>query len=136
MAFVERNATALACIRRNLETLGVPPSDYVVVPADVGAFLAAPAAFLPGGDFAATFAASTDVIFADPPYDTPWYDEAVAKLEASGLCAQEGLAVIEMAQGRELHGVMGSPWELSDERKYGKTRVELWRRGIHAGETE
>ena len=128
VAFVECDARALACIRANLRDLGVPAEQAVVVQADAAEFLRRPAAFLADGAFAANFAASTTLIFADPPYDSAWYDVAVELVEGSGLCAAEALAVVEMGQGREMPDAADAPWGREDERKYGKTRVEFWRR--------
>ena len=129
VVFVEKNPTALSCIAGNLGALGEKGDNVAVVKADVAAFLANPSAFLTRSVGATDLAASIDVIFADPPYDSAWYDDALVLLEASGLCKAETLAVIEMAHGRELAAPPGSPWRLEGERKYGKTRLELWRRG-------
>jgi len=127
VGFVERNAQALACIRKNLAELKIPADQAIVVEADVSDFLRRPAAFLAAA-FHAKFAASTTLIFADPPYEAAWYDGAIAQVEASGLCATETLAVVEMAHTRELPDAGLTHWEKSGDRKYGKSRVELWRR--------
>jgi 16S rRNA (guanine966-N2)-methyltransferase len=128
--FVEKNPTAVSCIRANLAALGETGANVAVIVADVPEFLRAPRAFLAGSDGTGVLAASADIIFADPPYDSAWYDAALPLLEASGLCRAETLAVVEMAHGRELTGPAELPWEREGERKYGKTRLELWRRGI------
>ncbi|MCA2959390.1 MAG: 16S rRNA (guanine(966)-N(2))-methyltransferase RsmD [Silvanigrellales bacterium] len=130
VAFVEKNPTALSCIRKNLTTLGENGTNIRIVAADVVAFLKNPSATFADPDGRDVFAASTDIIFADPPYDSAWYDEALSLLESSGLCHAETLAVIEMAHDRELAANDTVPWEREGERTYGKTRLEFWRRRV------
>lgn len=126
---VERAPEALAALRANAAALGIDASTLHIVPTNVEAFLASPSTFLPPGFLQANVAASIDVVFADPPYEASWYDGAITLLEASGLFRAHALAVVEMAHGREMPAAPGSPWTREDDRKYGRTRVEFWRKG-------
>lgn len=128
VSFVEKNPTALSCIRKNLTAIGETQNNVVVCSADVSLFLKSPTALFASQDTRNVFAASTDVIFADPPYESAWYNEALHLLEASGLCHSATLAVIEMAHTRQLLADDTLPWDLEGARTYGKTRIELWRR--------
>jgi 16S rRNA (guanine966-N2)-methyltransferase len=83
---VERDRSALAAIRTNLEVLG-PDAHVEVVPRDVGRFLASGPP--PDGGF--------DLVFVDPPYDTP--DEEItgilAVLAAPGWLAPDAIVSVE-----------------------------------------
>lgn len=131
--FVEKNPKALAVLKRNLEAIKAPPDTFTVVPADVDEFLMRPNAFMRAKSAHESFAASINLVLADPPYALGWYDGAIPRFEASGLCASDCLAVFEMSHGRQLPLPPDAPWERIDERTYGKTRLELWQRNHGEG---
>lgn len=128
VVFVESHPEALRCLKKNLETLRVPPQNYFIANCAVESFLnSAVRRSIPGWR-EADFAASMDLIFADPPYALTWYNEAMNHLESSGLCAQECLAVVEMSSRQPSAIAQTPPWELFDHRVYGAARLEFWRR--------
>ena len=128
VVFVEKNAAALNILQKNLDHVQAEKNSYTVVNADVESFLQNPQKYLARHPQGESFAASIHLIFADPPYALDWYDRAIAQFEQARVCASNCLVVLEMAHGRELLVPQDSLWHREDERKYGKTRLELWRR--------
>ena len=62
---------------------------------------------------------SFDVIFADPPYDMKWMSELPTILSARKSVLKEGgIIVLERSVSEPLN-LEGTPWELTDERRYG-----------------
>lgn len=128
VVFVEKNAKALNILQKNLDHVQAEKKSYTVVSADVEAFLQNPQMYLNRAGVGESFAASINLIFADPPYALDWYDRAIAQFEQGRLCAEDCLVVLEMAYNLQLLLPEQSLWQRKDERKYGKTRLELWRR--------
>jgi 16S rRNA (guanine966-N2)-methyltransferase len=107
---VDKDFGAEVAIRANLETTGFD-DDARFQRSTVAAFLAAPVAEAP-----------FDVVFLDPPYDTPAAEvsAALAALAAAGLVAPGGTVVIE----RPRHGeplALPEGWGIEKERAYGDT---------------
>jgi 16S rRNA (guanine966-N2)-methyltransferase len=144
VVFVEQNKEALKALRANIQALGILESQALVVPCSVEAFLQNSQAYLQPPKAQESFAASAELIFADPPYDSPWYSEALKALVQSGLLSKNALCVLEMsgsrpksdigpeenmphAEGSTREGASTQKWECESRRKYGKTRVEFWR---------
>jgi 16S rRNA (guanine(966)-N(2))-methyltransferase RsmD len=126
--FVEAHPEAFRCLKKNLETLKVPSSNH-------SAFLCSVQDFL-NPKFRRTltkwneeeFAASMNLVIADPPYALSWYDHSMEDLESSGLCTGECLTVIEMSS-RSPASIQKIPhWNRTDERTYGAARLEFWQR--------
>ncbi len=68
-----------------------------------------------------------DVIFADPPYEMKWMETLPALLGAhSKLLKDGGVVILERAE-REPLALESSPWELSDERRYGISVLDFLR---------
>lgn len=64
-----------------------------------------------------------DLIFCDPPYAEDYSEDILLLIAKRNLLKEGGLVVYESE--REQQQVQG--WEKADERKYGRTRVVLWR---------
>lgn len=125
--FVESNKEALKFLKLNLSTLEISPKNVVIVESEVEKFLQNPGYFLRGSILAEQFAASINLIFADPPYASSWYDQAITGFAKSGLCADGCKAIIEMSQTRALDPhTPDAYWLRIDDRKYGKTKIEVW----------
>ena len=65
-----------------------------------------------------------DFIFVDPPYSPDYLSEILSLVKERNLLNEGGLVVYETE--REQPQVAG--WDKADERKYGRTRVTLWKR--------
>ena len=65
-----------------------------------------------------------DLIFCDPPYAQDYLEGILSLVAERNLLKEGGLVVYESE--REQPQVEG--WERADERKYGRTRVTLWKR--------
>ena len=107
---VDRDHAAEVAIRANLETVGFT-GDARFQRSTVTAFLAAP---VPEAPF--------DIVFLDPPYDTPATDVAavLAALAAGGHVAPGGTVVVERPKkGEPL--TLPEGWGIEKERAYGDT---------------
>ena len=112
VTFVETDKAALACIRQNLEHVGMS-AQATIVRADV-------ARWVRGGSAART----VDLLFADPPYTFEgWPDLLAAVLpglerddpDAVGIAVLETPGLIEPGPG----------WEILRQQRYGGTVVTL-----------
>lgn len=105
--FNDRSKESLALLKKNLSALGetgtVCNFDYKLCLARAE------------GTF--------DLIFCDPPYAEDCFKEILALVSSRGLLREGGLVVYESE--RELPEAEG--WTKADERKYGRTRITLWR---------
>lgn len=126
--FVEKDTTAFQCLLQNLTKVGIPAQQVCALNCDVIDFLSAPQRYLQKFTRPEEFAASMNLILADPPYLSSWYAEALTALEKSGLCAADCVAALEMPSSRPTKQASEIAWQLIDERKYGQTRLELWQR--------
>lgn len=133
--FVDSHSAAIASLRDNLKNIGVPSTDYTVIQMDVdkfltdsnAAFFSARKSAVRGSGNAEQFAASISFVFADPPYASSWYSQALQSIENSRLCNESCTLVVEMEAKREPLPDCEN-WSKDDERVYGKTRIEFWTR--------
>ena len=108
--FMERDRTALACLRRNLAALGEGARARVLA-ADASR---PPAALMP-----------CDLVFLDPPYGSGRAEPALAALAAAGWLARDALCVIEIAA--TARSVTPAAFMPVDDRRYGRTRFRILR---------
>ena len=69
------------------------------------------------------------IAFADPPYalgEEKGYAHVLGTLATRGVVRPDGLFVAEMTSVQSPEEVDG--WELVRDRRYGKTRICIWRR--------
>ena len=104
--FVERDRAALDALNDNLDALDLRDRSKV---------LASDAMSV-----AATIDA--DIVFADPPYDFDAWHDLLSRVIADVVIAESGAAVAAP------HG-----WEVTREKKYGRTRVTFLERIVDAG---
>ena len=104
--FVERDAAAVAAIRRNLEAVGAGAAD--VRRQDVLRFLAAAT-----GRF--------DLVFADPPYDSAPRLAAPLSAALPAVLDENALIVTESSKRTPLELTL----PLARERTYGDTRIAI-----------
>jgi 16S rRNA (guanine966-N2)-methyltransferase len=117
VCWVEINPRVLTVLRTNVTTLcGAERTQVIGMDAR---------RFLRGGPVSAPF----DVVFCDPPYLQGTGRDAergmLLLLSGSNVLADNGLVVIERAD-EELTGAVAG-WKLSDDRRYGGTRLRFWR---------
>ena len=117
--FVESSRSALAMLRRNIETVGLPGARVIA--------RSVPAFFRTVPD--AAFEAGFDIVFADPPYalDDAALEEVLAALVAPGWLADDAIVVVE----RSARG-SAPPWpaEITElqQRRYGEGTLWYGRR--------
>jgi 16S rRNA (guanine966-N2)-methyltransferase len=123
--FVEKNTQAVIAMQTNLDSLKIERDQYNIVKSDVSAFLSG--RYLKDKE-------KIDLIFADPPYQSDWYDRAISEVEKSELTADPCFFVLEMPVERNKHNMSNSEtdsnWAQVLARDYGKTRVEIWKKEL------
>jgi 16S rRNA (guanine966-N2)-methyltransferase len=67
-----------------------------------------------------------DVIFLDPPYEHKWIDTALKIIAQGGLLRESGVLIAEHSTREKVETRYGS-LALSDERRYGSTRLSFFR---------
>jgi 16S rRNA (guanine966-N2)-methyltransferase len=117
VCWVESNARVLAMLRANVTALcGLERIE--VVGMDVPRYIRA-------GRTPAPF----DIVFCDPPYlrgtGSDAEREILLSLAGSNMLADNGLVVIERADEKLTGATAG--WNLTDDRRYGGTRLRFWR---------
>jgi 16S rRNA (guanine966-N2)-methyltransferase len=114
--FIERDAGALATLRRNVEALGEQARAHIV---------AGDATRPPRGERACA------VAFFDPPYRSGLAAPALAALAAAGWIAADAVAVAEIAAREAFAPPAG--FAMLDERVYGAARLVFLGRGATIG---
>jgi 16S rRNA (guanine(966)-N(2))-methyltransferase RsmD len=122
--FVESNPTAAKLIHSNLELLQIPSSQYKVFCKEVSHFLAASAS-TPIASSNSIFE-PYEIVFADPPYNSTWYSNAIEEVFTSNQCSKNCTVCIEMNMYTDLEAQENETWKRIAQKKYGKTRLELW----------
>ncbi|MCA9510694.1 MAG: 16S rRNA (guanine(966)-N(2))-methyltransferase RsmD [Myxococcales bacterium] len=114
--FVDVARASIACVRRNLDDLGLVGLARV----EPGDALRALRTFARRGE-------RFDLVFLDPPYDAGLYEPALAALAAEAILAPGGLAVVERARRSPLEASSLVGYIVERERAYGDTAVDLLR---------
>ncbi|APJ02905.1 16S rRNA (guanine(966)-N(2))-methyltransferase RsmD [Silvanigrella aquatica] len=118
--FVEQNFDVAKNIQLNLDNLKINENDYILIKSDVSKFLSSN-----------TLNSKVDIIFADPPYRSEWYAQALEEIEKSNICNENCTVIFEMPTNRKIQLQCNSEgWLKEDERQYGKTKIEIWRKGL------
>lgn len=115
--FIDRDRTALARIRRNLESVGADRTTWRVLSGDAARVLARPR--VAGAPF--------DIVFLDPPYAMP--AEEVARLvggaRRTGALAPDALVAYERSSGAPALGLPGA--QTLRSKGHGITCIDLMR---------
>ncbi|HOW97986.1 MAG TPA: 16S rRNA (guanine(966)-N(2))-methyltransferase RsmD [Kiritimatiellia bacterium] len=125
VCWVDSDPAVLRVLRANVDSLCAPGGGRAECRRDeVFRFLERPPA---GGAF--------DLVLADPPYDREgtrrWLEKTLLALQTGPILAPEGLLAFEQSAGEPVPAPAG--WSLLRDRKYGETRLLLYRR--QAGES-
>jgi 16S rRNA (guanine966-N2)-methyltransferase len=112
MAFVEKDGSALATLRRNLAACGLCEQSTVFA-SDVNAFFKRKA-----GPY--------DLVFIDPPFDNADYARDLGSLTSSELLSESAIVVVKHEK-RLAIGVFPERIELFDERTYGRISLSFFR---------
>ena len=67
-----------------------------------------------------------DLIYLDPPYRAPYYEDILARISDCDLLAEDGVLLFEHATERPFPEAKG--YVIFDSRKYGSVTLELLRR--------
>lgn len=113
--FVEKDKSAIACIRQNLA--GIDYDLYDVMNID---YLVALKAFRENK-------VQFDVIFIDPPYDSGYYAPAVDIIERYNLLKDDGIIVLEMNKSKPIE-LNTKNLSIYKERDYGITKIMVLKR--------
>ena len=105
---VEKAQTQLGFIRKVSSTLGC--DNHRIIKADVLKYLtAAPVSY--------------DIVFADPPYDMPGFEDIPRKVLDSGIIAPGGIFIIEHNKKHDFSSLPG----FLEHRSYGSVNFSLFR---------
>ena len=106
--FVDQSREAVKLVRDNLKTCGL---NGTVVQMDSLSFLKSCSKF--------------DLIFIDPPYDYPLYDEVLKTINLVDILSDGGIIICETARDRQLP-VLQMPYRLVREYIYGKVKLSKY----------
>ena len=114
VVFADNSKPAISVIKRNIEICALQNRTQVLnwnIAKNLNCFRNVRSAF--------------DLVFMDPPYNKALIEPALANLHDSG-CLKDGARItIEHSVGESLAGFPG-PFQLADQRKYGKTLVSFF----------
>lgn len=125
--FVENNRSVLACLRSNVSRLAcggeaqygkkTEIERFLIIRSDAMSFL-----------MHSPDDCGTDIIFADPPYDSSgdWTKKILFHLSRRSILAEKGYLIIESGAKSPL--IEADGWNAYWERKYGETRVCIYQR--------
>ncbi|HSL91736.1 MAG TPA: 16S rRNA (guanine(966)-N(2))-methyltransferase RsmD [Candidatus Limnocylindrales bacterium] len=112
--FVESDPAAFGFLRKNIESLGAGEAEAIL--------LDYRQALRRLGARSMRF----DLVFLDPPYGKGLAADAAARLSRAEIVAPGGTVAVEEAV-RTPEAAFPEAWELSADRRYGDTRVMLFR---------
>jgi 16S rRNA (guanine966-N2)-methyltransferase len=121
VTFVEQSKAAAQVILDNLNTLQVPHLKYQLCIQSTEHYLSTRSQAFE------KLAASIDLVFADPPYESEWYDTSLDQLHGSNLMKPGGVLILEMNKNRQWD-CSHPAWELTGERIYGITKFTFVRK--------
>lgn len=119
VTFVEQNHHHAEVLKKNLSTLHSTPTPTTLITTDAYRWIASYSG--PGFTMA----------FADPPYklgEEKGYAQVLATLAERNVVRPDGLFIAEMTSVQKAEETPG--WDLLRDRRYGKTRLCIWRRII------
>jgi len=122
ITFVEQNRKHAEVLKKNLSTLQLQLSTTTLVTTDAYRWIAN----YSGPGFT--------IGFADPPYklgEEKGYAQVLATLASRNVVRPDGLFIAEMTAVQKAEETPG--WELLRDRRYGKTRLCIWRRARVVG---
>ena len=106
--FVDQSREAVKLVRDNLKTCNL---NGTVIQMDSLSFLKSCGKF--------------DLIFIDPPYDSPVYDEVLKTINLVDILSDGGIIICETARDRQLP-VLQPPYRLVREYIYGKVKLSKY----------
>ena len=123
VVFVDSQESSIKAIKKNLDLLEVNKNTYTIVKADASEFLSQSQKYLEGFHTLSTF----DFVYADPPYSSSWYKDALKDFGACHYINKETNIMIEMEKSQEsiLSKDSETLWTQKGLRKYGKSFVEI-----------
>ena len=111
--FVDQRREAAALIRENIRLTGFTDRARVVQ-GEALSFLAA-------------CRAKFDVVFRDPPYDSPLLEQSLESSAGFDILSEHGIMICESAADRLLP-LLAPPYERGRDYRYGKIRLTVYRR--------
>jgi 16S rRNA (guanine966-N2)-methyltransferase len=111
VVFVEKNAEAVAALRRNGESLGTTQAE--IVPADALVFLNGPVA-------------AFDIVFLDPPYASGLLSPCLLRLAVGEWVKPGGLVYLETREGEAV--VLPAGWRMLRNKTAGQVGYHLARK--------
>lgn len=116
VTFVENNSRCIQAIAKNLDSLKVHASDYIIIRSDASE---APAGLAKNGS-------RFDLIFLDPPYHQGLAKKSLITIDACDIVAKSGLVIAEHFKRDELPRDLQRLVFLT-ERAYSDTLISIYR---------
>ena len=114
VVFVENHRDSIKDLQENLTSLKIPESQYTIMTMDVRQSYKKLSSF------------EFDLVFADPPYDSTWYDTLEIDLPLIPL-KQDGICSIETSYQKDLNQTVDG-FEFLEKRKYGHTALQFYKK--------
>jgi 16S rRNA (guanine(966)-N(2))-methyltransferase RsmD len=115
--FCDVSASSVAILRQNLALVGI---------GDEGAVLQAD--FRRALQRIAASGATADIVFADPPYDSGYYEDVMQTLLTYGMMSVGGLVVLESAAEKGRVAPVFPGFCVIKSKRYGHTAVDIYER--------
>jgi 16S rRNA (guanine966-N2)-methyltransferase len=112
--FIDHSIDALTVIRKNIIACSLENQADIVrcdIVRGLGCLGSRPAAF--------------DLVFMDPPYDSGMVGPTLCNLRLSGTLGKASLVVVEHSEKEPIRIEDSPEFEMSDQRRYGKTLVSF-----------
>ena len=117
VVFVEKNPVMVNAIKRNLLELGIK-NKYQILETEAAKGIKK--LQRKGEQF--------DFLFADPPYEKGFIREIFQYLGEGEMISSDGVAIFQHSVREDIPGTMTGTFMLTDQRRYGDTRISFFKR--------
>jgi 16S rRNA (guanine966-N2)-methyltransferase len=117
VVFVEKNPVMVNAIKRNLLELGIN-NKYQILETEAAKGIKK--LQRKGEQF--------DFLFADPPYEKGFVREIFQYLGEGEMISSDGVAIFQHSVREDIPGTLTGTFMLTDQRRYGDTRISFFKR--------
>jgi len=117
VVFVEKNPVMVNAIKRNLLELGIK-NKYQILETEAAK----------GIKKLRSKGEQFDFLFADPPYEKGFIREIFQYLGEGEMISSSGVAIFQHSIREDIPGTLTGTFMLTDQRRYGDTRISFFKR--------
>ncbi|MCX5843242.1 MAG: RsmD family RNA methyltransferase, partial [Deltaproteobacteria bacterium] len=117
VVFVEKNPVMVNAIKRNLLELGIN-NKYQILETEAAK----------GIKKLQRKGEKFDFLFADPPYEKGFIREIFQYLGEGEMISSDGVAIFQHSVREDIPGTLTGTFMLTDQRRYGDTRISFFKR--------